>query len=45
VSYERTLDAEQYINGILNAFFFNLAPAEERFGYFMQDGMTAHTAR
>jgi hypothetical protein len=24
--------------------FFILAPAEERFGYFMQDGITPHTA-
>jgi hypothetical protein len=38
VSLEGTLEAEQYINEVLNPFFINLAPAEERFGYFMQDG-------
>jgi hypothetical protein len=26
-------------------FFINLAPAEERFSYFMQDSMTPHTAK
>jgi hypothetical protein len=36
IFYERTLDAEQYINGI---------PAEERFCYFMQDDVTPHTAK
>jgi hypothetical protein len=30
---------------MLNPFFVNLPPAEERFGYFMQDGATAHTAK
>jgi hypothetical protein len=35
--YEGTLDAERYSNEILIPFFVNLAPAEERFGYFMED--------
>jgi hypothetical protein len=37
IFYEGTLDAEQHIHEILNLFFVNLAPAEERFGYFMQN--------
>ncbi|PNF15704.1 hypothetical protein B7P43_G12455 [Cryptotermes secundus] len=45
IFYEGTLDAQRYINEILNQFFVNLAPAEERFGYFMQDGATPHTAK
>jgi hypothetical protein len=35
--YEGTFDAQRYINEILNPFFINLAPAEERFGYLMED--------
>jgi hypothetical protein len=38
--YEGTLEAQRYINEILNPFFVNLAPAEERLGYFTQDGAT-----
>jgi hypothetical protein len=45
IFYEGTLDAERYINAILNPFFVNLAPAEERFAYYMQDGTTPHTAK
>jgi hypothetical protein len=29
---------------ILDLFFINLAPGEEGFGYFMQDGAIPHTA-
>jgi hypothetical protein len=43
IFYEGTLDAGRYINEILNPFFVNLAPAEEKYGYFMQDGATAHS--
>jgi hypothetical protein len=43
--YEGTHDAERYSNEILNPFFVNLAPAEERFGYFMQEGATPHTTK
>jgi hypothetical protein len=42
IFYEGTLDAERYINEILNPFFINLAPVKKRFGYFMQDGATRH---
>jgi hypothetical protein len=35
IFYEETLDAECYINEILDQFFVNLASAEERFDYFM----------
>jgi hypothetical protein len=35
IFYEGTLDAQLYINEMLYQFFFNLAPAEERFGYFI----------
>jgi hypothetical protein len=45
IFYERTLDAQRYINEILNPFFMNLAPAEGRFSSFMQDGVTPHTAK
>jgi hypothetical protein len=45
IFYEGTLDAQPYINEILNPFFINLAPAEEKFVYFMQDSMTPHTAK
>jgi hypothetical protein len=45
IYYEGILDAERDINEILNPFFINLAPAEEGYGYFMQDGMTPHTAK
>jgi hypothetical protein len=44
IFYERTLDIEQYINEILNQFFVNLAPAEERVVNFMQDGANPLTA-
>jgi hypothetical protein len=30
---------------MLNPFFINLAPAGERIGYFMQNGVTPHTAK
>jgi hypothetical protein len=40
IFYEGTLDAQRNINEILNPFFFNLAPAEKRSGYFTQDGAT-----
>jgi hypothetical protein len=43
IFYEGTLDAEQYINELSNPFFVNLAAAEERFGYLMQDGVTTRT--
>jgi hypothetical protein len=36
IFYEGTLDAQRYINEILNPFFVNLPPAEERSGYFME---------
>jgi hypothetical protein len=42
---ERTPDAHQYINEILNPFFVHLAPAEERCNYFTQDTATSHTAK
>jgi hypothetical protein len=45
IFYEGTFDAEQYINEIVNPFSFNLTHAEERFGYFMQDISTPHTAK
>jgi hypothetical protein len=45
IFYDGTLDTQQYINKILNTFFVNLAPAEERFGYFMQNGATRHTEK
>jgi hypothetical protein len=45
IFYEEILDTQRYINEILNPFFVNLAPAEERFGHFMQDGATPHTAK
>jgi hypothetical protein len=41
--YEGTLDPEGYINGILNTFFVDLAPAEQRFGYFIDD--STHSQR
>jgi hypothetical protein len=45
IFYEGTLDAERCMNEILNPLFVNVAPAEERFGYFMQDGASPHTAK
>jgi hypothetical protein len=42
---EGILDAQRYINEILNPLFVNMAPKEERFGYFMQDGTAQHTAK
>jgi hypothetical protein len=44
IIYEGTPEAQRYINEILNPFFVNLAPVEERFGYFMYDSATPHTA-
>jgi hypothetical protein len=38
---EGNLDADE----ILSQFFFNLASAEERFSYFIQDGMIPHTVK
>jgi hypothetical protein len=43
VFYEGTHDAQRYFSEILNPFFVKFAPAEDRFGYFMQDGATPHT--
>jgi hypothetical protein len=43
IFYEGTLDDQRYINEILNPFFVNFTPAEERFSYFTQDGATPHT--
>jgi hypothetical protein len=43
IFYEGTLDTQRYINELLNPFFVNLAPADERFNYFMQDGATPHS--
>jgi hypothetical protein len=40
IFYEGTLDAQWYISEMFNPFFINLAPAEERFGYFMQYSVT-----
>jgi hypothetical protein len=45
VFYEGALDAQLYINEMLNQFLVNFAPAEERLGYFMWDGVTPHTAK
>jgi hypothetical protein len=45
IFYEGALDAQRYINEILNPFFINLALAKERFSYFVQDGATPHTAK
>jgi hypothetical protein len=45
IIYEGTLDAQQYIDETLNPLFITLASAEERFGYFIQDCTTPHTAR
>jgi hypothetical protein len=42
IFYEGILDAEWYINEIVH-FFINLTPAEERFGYFMQDSTSPHS--
>jgi hypothetical protein len=44
IFYEGTLDSQRYINEIFNPFFVSSEPAEEIFGYFMQNGATAHTA-
>jgi hypothetical protein len=41
-SLEGTLDAED-TNEIFNPIFVKLAPAEERFGYLMQDGASPHS--
>jgi hypothetical protein len=43
IFYDGTPDTQRYINEIVNPFFVNLAPAEERFAYFMQDGATPHS--
>jgi hypothetical protein len=45
ILHEATIDAEKYINEILGSFSVNLAPAEERFSYFMQDDATPHTTK
>jgi hypothetical protein len=37
IFYEGSLDAQRYSLEMLNPFFVNLVPAEERFCYFMQD--------
>jgi hypothetical protein len=43
IVYEGTLDADRNIHEILSPFCINLA--EERFGYFIQDGATPHIAK
>jgi hypothetical protein len=43
IFYEGILDAQRYVNEILNPFFVNLAEAS--FGYFMQGGASPYIAK
>jgi hypothetical protein len=42
--YEGTLDTECYIKKNTQSILINLAPVEERFGYFVQDGVSPQRA-
>jgi hypothetical protein len=45
IFYEETLDAEWYIDEILNPLYSNMEPAEARLGYIIQDGASPRTAK
>ena len=44
IFFEGILNSQKYVEEILNPFFSNLSEAEQMYGFFMQDGATAHTA-
>jgi hypothetical protein len=44
IFFENTLNSEWYVSDILRPFFGSITEEEETYGYFMQDGATAHTA-
>ena len=44
IFYEGTINSERYIAQILRPFFSELTEEEKTFGFFQQDGATAHTA-
>jgi hypothetical protein len=39
-----TINSERCVGDILRPFFGNITEEEKTYGYFMQDGATAHTA-
>ena len=45
IFFEQTVNSNRYIVNILNPFLEQLTDEEKSFGYFQQDGATAHTAR
>ena len=44
IFFQDSVNAERYINDILQQFFNDLTEEEKRGGWFQHDGATAHTA-
>jgi hypothetical protein len=44
IFFQITIDSERYVSDILRPFFGSIIEEEKTYGYFMQDGATAHTA-
>jgi hypothetical protein len=44
IFFENTINSERYVTDILRPFFGTITEEENTYGYFMQDGATAHTA-
>jgi hypothetical protein len=44
IFFENTINSERYVTDILRPFFDSITEEENTYGYFRQDGATAHTA-
>jgi hypothetical protein len=44
IFFEDTVNSDRYVRDILEPFFQELTEEETRYGYYHQDGATAHTA-
>jgi inhibitor of nuclear factor kappa-B kinase subunit alpha len=44
IFFEETINSERYVSDILQPFFESITEEEKTYGYFMQDGATAHIA-
>jgi hypothetical protein len=44
IIFENTINSEWYVSDILRPFSDSITEEEKTYGYYMQDGATAHTA-
>jgi hypothetical protein len=44
ILFENTINSEWFVTDILRPFFDSITEEQKTYGYFMQDGATAHTA-